>query len=408
MISITERQDDILKIISQLDISPTMYKNAVEKYNALASFLGDCGIEADIYPQGSFAFGTVVRPSYKDPDANYDLDFICQLHLSRDDIAPSQLRAKIETALRSSDQYGGKLTKCGECFTIEYADINGVGFSIDIVPAADENALKKYELQRISDRPDLIGTAIAIPRQNSERNYSWLTNNPKGFKSWFDEINKPFLEYRSLERRAKYYSEHRMVFDSVEDIPSELDRSAMQRVIQILKYHRNNYYQNLPREDHDDIKPISAIINTLVADISRQALPTSDVFALLTFVLNALDIYAKQQTMRFDDFRNQYKGCTAITRENGKWKIENPANPEDNLANKWNENENIPKFFFKWVQSCRIDLIDSMRLSDDKFRTQIENAFGADAVKRNWGSKYSAAKPKPINTTSASKPYRIL
>ena len=146
----------------------------------------------------------------------------------------------------------------------------------------------------------------------------------------------------------------------------------------------------------------------MVADISRQALPTSDVFALLTFVLNALDIYAKQQTMRFDDFRNQYKGCTAITRENGKWKIENPANPEDNLANKWNENENIPKFFFKWVQSCRIDLIDSMQLSDDKFRTQIENAFGADAVKRNWGSKYSAATPKPINTTSASKPYRIL
>ena len=240
MISITERQDDILKIISKLDISPTMYKNAVEKYEALASFLEDCGIEADIYPQGSFAFGTVVRPSYKDPNANYDLDFICQLHLRRDDIAPSQLRAKIETALRSSDRYGGKLTKCGECFTIEYADINGVGFSIDIVPAADENALKKYELQRISDRPDLIGTAIAIPRQNSERNYSWLTNNPRGFKSWFDEINKPFLEYRSLERRAKYYSEHHMVFDSVEDIPSELDRSAMQRVIQILKYHRNS------------------------------------------------------------------------------------------------------------------------------------------------------------------------
>ena len=408
MISITERQDDILKLISQLDISPTMYKNAVEKYKAIAAFLEDCGIDADFYPQGSFAFGTVVRPSYNDPDANYDLDFICQLHLSREDIAPSELRAKIETALRSSDRYGGKLTKCGECFTIEYADINGVGFSIDIVPAADENIQKKYALKRISNRPDLIGTAIAIPRQNSERNYNWLTNNPRGFKSWFDEINKPFLEYHSLERRTKYFNDNRIAFDSVEDIPPELDRSAMQRVIQILKYHRNNYYQNLPRKDHDEMKPISAIINTLVADISRQSLPTTDVFALLTFVLNALDIYAKQQTMRFDYFRTQYKSCTAITREKGIWKIENPANPEDNLADKWNENADIPKLFFKWVQSCRIDLIDSMQLPDDQFRTRIENAFGADTVKRNWGSKYSVSAPKPIYATSASKPYHVL
>ena len=128
----------------------------------------------------------------------------------------------------------------------------------------------------------------------------------------------------------------------------------------------------------------------------------------MTFVLNALDIYAKQQTMRFDDFRNHYKGCTAITRENGKWIIENPANPEDNLADKWNENADIPKLFFKWVQSCRMDLIDSMQLSDDKFRTQIENAFGADTVMRTWGSKYSVSAPKPINTASASKPYHAL
>lgn len=30
-----------------------------------------------MYPQGSFAIGTVVRPNVKNPDANYDLDFIC-------------------------------------------------------------------------------------------------------------------------------------------------------------------------------------------------------------------------------------------------------------------------------------------------------------------------------------------
>ena len=105
--NIPERQKDILSIIASLDISPTMYRNAVEKYNAITKFLGDCGIEADMYPQGSFAFGTVVRPNAKDPSANYDLDFICQVSGSRADYAPSELRQKIEDVLASSGVYGG-------------------------------------------------------------------------------------------------------------------------------------------------------------------------------------------------------------------------------------------------------------------------------------------------------------
>ena len=45
MISTSERQTDIIKLISQLDISPTMYKNADDKYHALAAFLEECGID---------------------------------------------------------------------------------------------------------------------------------------------------------------------------------------------------------------------------------------------------------------------------------------------------------------------------------------------------------------------------
>lgn len=268
MIINPERQKDILKLISQLDISPTMYKNATEKYQALASFLEDCGIDADMYPQGSFAFGTVVRPSANDPDAAYDLDFICQLRVTPDQISPSELRSKIENALSNSDRYSGKLHVYEECFTIEYADINGVGFTIDIVPATDERLSKKMELKAKSSRPDLLDTAIAIPRHNGERNYSWLTNNPRGFQKWFQEINQPFLNYNRTLRRQKIYEANRSVFASIDDIPEGLERSSVQRVVQILKYHRDVYYHNLPRVDGDTLKPISAIINTIVAGIS--------------------------------------------------------------------------------------------------------------------------------------------
>lgn len=406
MISTFERQKDILKLIAQLDITPTMYRNTVEKYHAIADFLDDCGIEADMYPQGSFAFGTVVRPSAKDPDANYDLDFICQLKMDRDQIAPSELRRRIENALTSSNRYGGKLEVCEECFTIQYADINGVGFTIDIVPAVDESLANKLALMSKSNRSDLISSAIAIPRHNGERNYSWLTNNPKGFKRWFDEINTPFLIARRDENRRAIFEANQRAFSSVEEIPVALERSALQRVIQILKYHRDTYYAK--RLNGDDLKPISAILNTLAAGIAKSTDPSLDVFSLLSYVLDELNIYAEHMQMRSDMFRQLYGSRAVISHNDGKWVIQNPADPGDNLADKWNANPAIPQVFFNWVSICRNDLIKSLSLPDAQFRASAANAFGIAAIQKNWGSKYQAEAPKPINTATASKPYRCL
>ena len=139
MKNIYERQKDILSIIQGLDISPTLYHNAVEKYQALGKYLNDSGLKAEIYPQGSFAFGTVVRPSAKDSSASYDLDFICQVMGSRNDYTPKELRDKVEIALKSNKTYADRLKIDDTCFTIEYADVGEIGFSIDVVPAADES-----------------------------------------------------------------------------------------------------------------------------------------------------------------------------------------------------------------------------------------------------------------------------
>lgn len=409
MINASERQSDILSLIERSDISATMYNNANEKYHALASFLDECGIDADIYPQGSFAFGTVVRPSSKDPNAAYDLDFICQIKITKDQIAPGELRQKIENALKSSDVYAARLHIYEECFTIEYADCNGIGFTIDIVPATDETFLRKQELQSMSPRPDLINTSIAIPSFDKQKGYSWFTNNPRGFLQWFDEINQPFLNYNRESRRQRLFKENRMIFDSVESIPKGLERSAMQRVIQILKYHRDIYYLNLKGKDGDAIKPISAIINTIVAAICQSADPRSDVFDLLRHVLNELTIYASHQKLNYDQFAEMYGIRSVITRsrDDHKWVIKNPADPEDNLADKWNENPDIPAYFFLWIAACYQDLIQSLELQDSQFRTAMDNAFGSTTIQENWADKYKAiarATPKPIVT--APKPYR--
>lgn len=404
-----ERQSDILKLVERLDISPSMYKNAEEKYHALADFLEECGIEAEIYPQGSFALGTIVRPSAKDPNAAYDLDFICRVKQTRDEIAPSELRRKIQNALKSDERYSKRLVVCDECFTIKYADLGDVSFSIDVVPASDESVARKQELSRKCERPDLLDTAIAIPRHNGGSNYDWLTNNPRGFRTWFEEINEPFRAFNRDKHRRDFLNTNSQIYASVDEIPEGIERSAMQRVVQILKYHRDVYYLKLHGKDADDLKPISAIINTLVAEISKSANSEFGVFQLLKFVLDELSIYAKHQTLTVNEFARQFGARSAIKKDkdSGRWVIQNPANPEDNLADKWNENAEIPKFFFKWIEACASDLIESMTILDEKFRTRMENAFGSAAIQNVWGDKYkSASHPAPKPITTNPKPYR--
>ena len=64
------RQSEINKILTKmaeiLDISTTQYEDAVAKYQAMANYLGqdpNIGIYSpELYPQGSFGLGTMVKP----------------------------------------------------------------------------------------------------------------------------------------------------------------------------------------------------------------------------------------------------------------------------------------------------------------------------------------------------------
>lgn len=399
-----ERQEDLLKIIAQLDITPTMYKNAEDKYKSVTSYLNQHGLEADMYPQGSFALGTVVKPSVKNPDAAYDLDVICQVKGTCDDIAPSDLWNQVGDLLKQSGLYGGKLISYEKCFTIEYAEIDGYGFSIDVVPATDESAENKDKLRSKSPNPGLMDTAIAIPK-HSEKSYHWATNNPKGYRAWFETINEPFSENSWHLNRTKILNENRTLFSSVEEIPRELNRSSVQRVIQILKYHRDVFYDKLP--NGDDLKPISAIINTIVAKIASTAPANISTFDLLDYVTQELATYSKRQSLSEATFATLYNGKNVIERKQGHWYIENPANPEDNLADKWNKNSEIPKRFFSWASIVREDLIESLDLDDEGFRAKAEAAFGQTTVSKAWGNRYNTIPARPIQSATPAKPWRV-
>ena len=293
--------------------------------------------------------------------------------------------------------------KWEKCFTIEYADINGVSFSIDLVPAVSDSDDEKAALTTKGLSPQIVDTSIAIPRQNSEKSYRWISNNPKGFKKWFDEINAPFLMY------APKYAERGMFENaSVEELPNEVRRSALQRVIQILKYQRDTYYSKLKQSDGDEIKPISALITTMTAQIaSNYVKKDCTVFELLRYVLDRLEMCIHQTEMTFEQFALKYDNSPVLSYKNGKWVVPNPADPDDNLADKWNSDDKIPKTFFNWVTTIKKDLFEVMAQNDDnQFGVFMENSFADYDPNNPIIKKYRKTRvATPINASTASKPY---
>ena len=105
-----------------------------------------------------------------------------------------------------------------------------------------------------------------------------------------------------------------------------------------------------------------------------------------------------------------YGARAVFSRREGKWYIANPANPEDNLADKWNQNPNIPDQFFRWTRCAWADFVEALKKGEDQqFRAMLENSLGQSIVDSILGKKYcGAVAPKPIVPQTAAKPYRSL
>lgn len=74
-----EAYNDLLRnIVRNIDISDEMFEAAEATYKNLGAWIDKetPDYEISIYPQGSFALGTVVRPISNADD--YDLDIVCQ------------------------------------------------------------------------------------------------------------------------------------------------------------------------------------------------------------------------------------------------------------------------------------------------------------------------------------------
>jgi len=314
-------------LAESLQVAPSRYEAAERSYKSVGGWLHREAStlrlsNPQVYVQGSFRLGTAIRPFAENED--YDIDLVCELSISKSHLSQAQLKAALGKEIAAyADAYGMKRpTEGRRCWTLVYAD--GAQFHLDTLPAIPDGPRQRLRLENRGYSTQWSETAIAITDQDHyayrEIADDWPHSNPKGFCNWFRSRMDVIFEVRrralALEARA-----------SVEDIPEYRVRTPLQSAIQILKHHRDRMFVG-----RGDDKPISIILTTLSARAYQQE---STISAALFSILRGM--------ASFIEYRNDVA-----------W-IENPTDPVENFADRWQSHPERREAFYEWLNQAQTD-----------------------------------------------------
>lgn len=370
------------KLAEGLDISPSKYQQAVQRYSSVGKWISD-GEYADvqgepyIYTQGSFRLGTVVRPIKNGNELDYDIDLVCQLPLNKNNTSPACLKEAIGSRIEDNATYQKMLDKEGKrCWTLNYAEQDGVGFHLDILPSIPEAADNINQLIDAGVASDFAKKAISITNKEKDNTYTWSACNPNGYAEWFDMIKRPIFDKLLLEQKQIIFENNKTIFNQIDEVPEQLVKTPLQRAIQILKRHRDTRFAG---HEWEGDKPISMIITTLSARIYQQE---ADLYSTIKTIVEKLATLS--QLLTFGATLNEDIARLHLIKKNedGTWSIPNPVNPTENFADRWHENnERKAKAFFQWVSWVKSDLIDILDQSDvNVVVKELEVRFGETAI----------------------------
>jgi len=379
-----EQQKQFSSILEELgnalDITKEEYDAAVKSYNAVAQHLTRSGsllkpYSPDILPQGSFMIGTIIRPVVEGDDI--DIDLVCQLTGKQDRWTQEKVKKLIGDELRSNKVYNRLLDYPDgrRCWTLKYRENAKEGdnkYHMDILPAiVDNNYRILYEktfsaksLGAVNvDQLDELAIRITdkeLDNYKKETNHhNWLKSNPFGYAKWFG--SRAIVSSLGTVRETKLFSEW------IEPVPTwKQDKLPLQRVVQIMKRHRDIFYSD--REDKED-KPISIIITTLAA---RAYKGESNITETLQNIVNTMLDYI---SVEYD----AYLGKDVK-------RVENPVNKLENFADKWTDFPQRENNFFEWHKQLQKDLDDFFNKRGLGSITESLSPFGERVVQKVFSS----------------------
>ncbi len=291
-----------------LDLTASQYDAAVKGYTSVGEWLGkpDSNLakyKPVVYPQGSIALGTSVRPLGQE---EFDIDAVCQLTLP-DCITQKEAKELVGARLRQNATYNKMLKEKNRCWRLQYAG----EFHLDVLPA-------KPDPRKVSP------TAIRVPDKEL---LAWKASDPKGYTYWF-EVEKA----RSLFEAVYGRPVSGRLRSSVEPAPEQdepYEKMPLQIAVQLLKRHRDLHF-----EGRDDA-PISIIITTLAGQAYKGQ---EDPLSTMEHLVKTMPSHVKYI--------------------NGIAYVLNPTNHEENFADKWAKHPERKQAFDEWMVKARQDVTD--------------------------------------------------
>ena len=314
---------------SALDISDELHDDAVLKYEDVGEWLSDeagplAKYKPQVYPQGSFRLGTVVRPITDDD--HYDIDLVCQLDIAKENTTQEKLKALIGDRLKERRDLEKILDESRRCWNLDYAD----NFHMDVLPSLNNPERKPYGI--LLTDTDLV---------------RWQKSNPIAYAEWFKaRMTVAFTTRREILAKS--------LKADVQEVPEWQVKTPLQRVVQLLKRHRDLHFASKP-----EVRPISIIITTLAARAYGNQM---DMAESLEVVLKGMN--------------------SSIQYRDGRYVVANPVEPDENFADKWNEKPELRLAFNAWLQKAQADFGNALinRNPEDSARS-LSTVLGEKAMR---------------------------
>lgn len=333
-------------IVEHLDIPKSYYEKAAARHRSLGEWLhrkdsNVASFDPDVRPQGSFRYGTVIRPINAGDE--YDLDNVCLFKvLGKSTLTQEQLKQLYGDEVKAYAKANSMLapaTEHNRCWRLQYAD--EVAFHLDTLPCVPENDMIVARIAAAGVPLELAKRSVAITDKRHpkyrEVTPDWRSSNPRGFAAWFEQ--------RAALGRQPAKGE-RQIRAAVEDVPPYEWKTTLQRSIQILKRHRDVMFREQP-----DLAPISMIITNLAAHAYRGE---ADLATAIESIVNGMPSYIRATCPR----------------------IPNPADLAEDYADKWAQNPHLETNFWSWWTAVKSDLAALGKLlSTPNLQGHVEGVF---------------------------------
>jgi hypothetical protein len=341
-------------IVDNLDIPKSYYLKAVDRHNSLGEWL--CRPESKlsafkpkVHSQGSFRYGTVVRPLCA--DSEYDLDNVTTLQIEKTSFSQKDIKELYGAEIRSyAKAYNmtAPVEEKNRCWRLRYSD--EVAFHLDALPCIPEdpaviNALVKHGVPK-----EWAQVAVAITDKRhpeyERKTRALFSSNPRGFAKWFEQCVRPIALNRIRELV------NLRMYTSVEDVPPYEWKTPLQRSIQILKRHRDVMFR-----ENSEMAPISMIITNLAAHAYEGE---KDLWAALTNVVEGMPKFIRTARPR----------------------VPNPADPAEDYADRWAKNPFLESNFWSWHTQVSADLEALARgIEDRRVGRLVRSIFSIDLTR---------------------------